>query len=586
MLREAIFHECGGAYAYPIAKDVLMVQLRAAKDDLREVHLIYGDRYGSLDVTEQIQMDQYASDQLFDYYRAHIHVPAGRFRYHFLLDDGKDRLWYNEFGFSNYRPSGYHSGYFQFPYAAEADLFQVPDWVEDAIIYQIFPDRFCNGDTANDPENAKEWGELPKDQMDLYGGDLAGVIEKLPYLEELGINAIYMTPIFESPTSHKYNTTDYFKIAPHFGDDVTFRKMIDECHQRGIRVILDAVFNHCGYYLQQFQDVVEKGEESPYKDWFFINDYPVTKEPLTYETFASCVWQMPKLQTSNPEVREFLLSVAEYWIREFDIDGWRLDVANEIDHAFWREFRTRAKAIKPDLYIIGETWHHSGAYLLGDQWDGIMNYHFREALIGFLGNRTMSVDEFDQRLTRNRVTYRQQAIKANWNLLDSHDTERLLTRFQEDQHAFKLAATILMTYQGVPLIYYGDEVGLPGNYDPDCRRCMPWNEEEQDLDMLAHFRKLLQIRREYEPLRRGEFRTVHKDEMAGIYIFERYTEYEQVLVIINNSIKEQEVEIDLDIIDWDPDQPVLELLSDLEINSEDRGIIIIVDAVDAAILVQ
>lgn len=587
MLREAIFHQSGGVYAYPIARDILLVQLRTAKDDIYQVNLVFGDRYHSADAVEHLVMEKYATDQLFDYYRAEIQVKTCRFRYMFLLDDGKERLWYNEFGFHSYRPTGYHSGYFHYPYSTEADLFTVPDWVHDAVVYQIFPDRFYNGDLTNDPQDVRKWGELPKGQMEYFGGDLAGIIAKLPYLTDLGINTIYLTPIFEAVTNHKYDTTDYFKIDPRFGDDETFRKLVQECHKRGMRVILDAVFNHCGYYLAQFQDVVEKGEQSPYRDWFYIRNFPVTTEPVSYEAFADDVWRMPKLRTANPEVKEFLLQVAEYWIREFDIDGWRLDVANEIDHVFWREFRQRVKALKPDAYIIGEIWHHSAAYLQGDQFDAVMNYHFRDAILCFFGERSLGVDEFDGRLTQNRVTYKKTAVEAAWNLLGSHDTARILHNLKKNKQVLKLIYSFQMTYLGLPYIYAGDEIGMEGADDPDNRRCMIWDEAEQDQALLQHVRRLIAIRHEYEPLRRGEYRTVYTDETTGLFVFERFTAEERVLVIINNGLKAEELEIDRNFVEFNPGLPVLDLLQGKEIvQSADGMLRITVPSIDAVILGQ
>ena len=586
MLKEAIFHQAGVPYAYPVSKDRLLVQLRTAKDDLEKVDLFYGDRYEGPDVIDSILMDKYASDQLFDYYRVEIEVDTSRFRYMFLLDDGKKRLWYNEFGFHNNRPRGYHSGYFQYPYVAEADMYDVPDWTKDAVVYSIFPERFYNGDKSNDPKDKKEWGEKPKCQMDLYGGDLAGILEKLPYLEELGVNTLYMTPVFKSPSSHKYDTTDYYQVDPQFGDKELFKELVDECHQRGMKVILDAVFNHCGYEFAPFQDVIENGRESEYSDWFHIEEYPVSKEPLTYETFATDVWRMPKLNHSNSNVREYFLEVGEYWVREFDIDGWRLDVANEIDHAFWREFRARVRSIKPDLYIIGEVWHHSSKFLEGDQFDAVMNYPFWDAVYQFIGQKAISVDEFDERLTLNRVTYPKQAVEAAWNLLDSHDTARAITRFNGNKQALKLAFTFQMTYIGVPFIYYGDEIGLAGGEDPDCRRCMPWNEEEQDLKLFNHFKKIIQIRKDNEPLRRGEFRTICKDEARGIYIFERYTKQDSVLVIINNGLKKEEIELDLTDLNFSSQQRIHELLTEKDYTLDNQILRLTVGAEEAAICIQ
>lgn len=560
MLREAIFHQSGGAYAYPVARDVLLVQLRAAKDDLVGATLIYGDRYQGADATERVTMEKYASDLLFDYFRARLHLATRKFRYMFCLDDGKEQVWYNEFGFTASRPVGYHSGYFHYPYITERDMFEVPAWVKDAVIYQIFPDRFYNGDPTNDPEGVMEWGKKPENQYNFFGGDLAGITAKLPYLEDLGVNTLYLTPIFAALTNHKYDTKDYFEIDPVFGEKDDFRKLVAECHRRGMRIVLDAVFNHCGYYLAQFQDVLEKGEASPYRDWFYIENYPVSRAPLNYEAFAGTIWNMPKLRTANPEVRDFLLKVGEYWIKEFDIDGWRLDVANEIDHAFWREFRTKMREAKRDLYIIGEVWHHSDAYLQGDQFDAVMNYHFRDVISRFIGERSLNAEEFDARLTLNRVTYREQAVKAAWNLLGSHDTERILTRFQGDKAKLRLAFTMQMTYPGVPYIYAGDEIGIEGKDDPDNRRCMIWEEEGQDLELKAFFKKLIAIRKECTPLRYGEFRTVRADSATGIYIYERYTAQERALVAINNSDSEQPLVIDLKALGFDTAQPIRELL--------------------------
>lgn len=537
VLREAIFHQCGGAYAYPVAQDCLLVQLRTAKNDIKEVQVVYGDRYRGADAVELATMYKYASDQLFDYYRVVLKIATRKFRYMFLIDDGRERLWYNEFGFHSHRPMGYHSGYFHFPYIADADLFEVPDWMRDAVVYEIFPERFYNGDLSNDPESVKIWGEKPTGEMDFFGGDLQGVIAKLPYLEKLGIDCIYFTPIFAAITNHKYATSDYYQIDPQFGDAETFRRLVEEAHQRGIRIVLDAVFNHCGYYFAPFQDVVEKGADSPYRDWFYIHDFPVSTNPLNYETFAGTVWRMPKLRTSHPEVQAYLLGVAEYWIQEFGIDGWRLDVANEIDHAFWREFRKRVKAIKPDACIVGEVWHHSFEFLMGDQYDAVMNYHFRDAVIRFFGERSIGVDEFDAWLTLNRVTYRKQSVDVAWNLLGSHDTGRILNHLKHSKQALRLAYAFQMTYPGVPFIYAGDEIGMEGQDDPDNRRCMIWDEEAQDQNLLDTVSRLIQIRRQHTPLRRGEVRTVLKDEVLGVYAYERYTDEEKILVIIHNGLK-------------------------------------------------
>ena len=585
MLREAIFHQSGGAYAYPLAKDILMVQLRTAKDDIEDVTLIYGDRYKGADATFEVKMDKYASDRLFDYYRARIHVATRKFRYIFYLNDGQEQVWYNELGFLTERPSGYHSGYFHYPYINDADMFEIPEWAYDAVVYQIFPERFYNGDKSNDPEGVRAWGELPKGQYDFFGGDLAGIIEKIPHIEQMGANLLYMTPIFEAPTNHKYDTTDYFKIDPAFGDTETLRRLVKECHSRGIKVMLDAVFNHCGYKMAQFQDVLEKGEASPYRDWFFIKSFPVSTDPLNYETFADVAKNMPKLNTANPEVMEFLIQVGEYWIKECDIDGWRLDVANEVDHVFWREFRRRMRALKPDFYLVGEIWHHSGEYLQGDQFDGIMNYHFWTAANHFFGDRAISVEEFNERLVRERVTYKEQAVYGSWNMLSSHDVERILSRFLENKAALRLAFVCQMTQPGVPFVYAGDEVGLAGKYDPDNRRCMIWEEEAQDRQLQAFIQKLIKIRQTQKALRYGDVRTISIDNERGLYVYERYSaDGERVIVALNNSTAVQALELDLCALQIDPTQPLSELLYGTEVKVQDGILQLNIGAIDAVIL--
>ena len=282
-------------------------------------------------------------------------------------------------------------------------------------------------------------------------------------MKDLGINALYLTPIFKSTSNHKYNTDDYYQIDPAFGDKKILKKLVEEAHQRGIRIILDAVFNHSGFYFFAFQDVLEKGKDSKYWDWFFIEGYPVkTTPPVNYHTFANDVVDMPKLNTSNPEVQEYLLDVVRYWMEEVDIDGWRLDVANEVDRNFWRKFRETVKGIKKDAYIVGEIWHNSEVWLQGDQFDAIMNYPLAMAILDFLAQRSIGPTEFNNRLVRNWMLYQDRVNYSMLNLINSHDTRRLLNYFSGDKESMKLAVLFQFTYPGAPMIYYGDEVGMKG----------------------------------------------------------------------------------------------------------------------------
>lgn len=540
MFIEAVFHQPYGSFAFPVGERRLRIRLRAKKDDLDQVTVMHGDRYRIPEGDSPLTMEKVASDLLYDYFEADLDASTRRLRYTFYLIKGNKGLWYGDLGFS---PNRKEAGDFQFPFINEKDLFEVPEWAKKGIVYQIFPERFANGDPANDPEGAEDWGGDPTPE-NFFGGDLEGIRQKLSYLEELGVNVIYLTPIFQSPSNHKYNTTDYFTVDPHFGDLKIVKKLVGEAHERGIRVIFDAVFNHCGSDFLPFRDVLENGEKSRYKDWFYIDDFPVVMKPHpNYETFAVDVWTMPKLRTSHPEVREYLLKVGRYWIEEVGIDGWRLDVANEVDHDFWRAFRRTVKEANPEALIIGEIWHDAAPWLEGDQYDSVMNYLFREALYDFFAKGKIGVGAFDARLAKARMKYRDQANYCMFNLIDSHDTERFLTAAKEKEERLRLAAFFQMTYLGMPMIYYGTEVGMAGENDPDCRRCFPWEEEKQNLALMEYYKQLIRIRLSNKPLTHGDFRTILADELRNLYLYTRAFEGERMIMALHAGNKEEKAEI-------------------------------------------
>ena len=544
MLKEAVFHRPEGPYAHPAGPRALRVRLRAKRGDLSSCHLFHGDRYQGEEEGDILRLEKAGSDELFDWFEGVIPSATRRLRYVFYLEGKEGGLWYGERGFAADRRE---AGAFQYPYICEGDLFRVPDWARDGIVYQIFPDRFCNGDKENDPEGTEPWSAAARPRPNsFYGGDLRGIIEKLPYLEALGVNVLYLTPIFLSPSNHKYDTADYYRVDPAFGDAKILKELVRRAHRRGIRVLLDAVFNHAGYGFFAFQDVLQRGAASPYADWFFIEDFPVVTTPRpNYETFANGVWTMPKLNTAHPEVRAYLLDVAEYWTREAEIDGWRLDVANEVDHRFWRAFRDRVKGVNPEALIVGEIWHDAGPWLQGDQFDSVMNYLFRDAVLDFFAAGRIGADRFDALLTRIRMMYPEPAYFAMFNLLGSHDTERFLTACGGRLERMRLAVLFQMTYPGMPMIYYGDEVGMRGGPDPDCRRPMVWEEEKQNRELLAHYRKLIALRKALRPLRRGDFRTWLVDPLRNLYGFVRREGESCVGVLLNNSPHEHRVEVDL-----------------------------------------
>lgn len=414
---------------------------------------------------------------------------------------------------------------------AAAQPVSIPAWVKDAVFYQIFPERFANGDTTNDPPNVEGWGGVPKPD-NYFGGDLRGIIEHLDYLSRLGVNAIYLNPVFESPTNHKYQTTDYLKIDHNFGDEKTFRELIDACHRRKMHIVIDGVFNHTGTHFFAFEDVKKNGQTSPYAHWYNIHSFPVgPPDKPNYE----CWWglgRLPKLMTDTPAVREYLFGATRHWT-EMGIDGWRLDVANEISHEFWIQWRKLVKSINPDCYIVGEIWDDATPWLHGDQFDAVMNYRFRGACVGFIALENRSASQFDSILGATRREYPVEVNYALQNLIGSHDTERFLTLAGSDTNKLKLASLVQMTYVGAPMIYYGDEIGMEGGKDPDCRRTMIWDTTRWNAGLLRWYQKVIRLRNEHSVFRRGDYATLFTDDKEKMVGFKREEGSEIALVILN-----------------------------------------------------
>jgi neopullulanase len=411
-----------------------------------------------------------------------------------------------------------------------------PAWVRDAIFYQIFPDRFASSERVHKPGVLEPW-DAPPTVHGFKGGDLRGIAEHLDYLEDLGISAIYMTPVFSSASNHRYHTYDYFEVDPLLGGDDALRELLDAAHARGMRVVLDGVFNHTGRGFFPFHHVMETGASSPYRGWFHIDHarldagrpllaYPPPGTPPS-ELGYKAWWNLPalpKLNTDNPEVREFLMTVAEYWLR-FGIDGWRLDVPAEIDdEPFWQEFRRRCRAIRPDAYLVGEVWRVAPEWLRGDRFDALMNYPLGEAILGFAGGahldmgivtthheyrlwvRPLDGAGFADRVIELAHAYDPDVVAVQLNVLGSHDAPRLRTVLGGDARRSLLAMLLQATLPGAPSIYYGDEVGLAGGHDPDCRRAFPWDEGRWEPGLRDSVRALLLLRRAERGLRDGSLR--------------------------------------------------------------------------------
>ena len=465
-----------------------------------------------------------------------------------------------------------------------------PEWVQDAVFYQIFPDRFAR--SARMPDLGFESWDSPPTIYGFKGGDLYGVAEKLDYLTDLGITAIYFNPVFASASNHRYHTYDYFNIDPLLGGNEALRLLLDEAHKRGIRIVLDGVFNHASRGFWQFHHVLENGEGSPYVNWFhFDNDrlkryrrwgaYPHTGELQALQNGEGSLraigyqawWDLPalpKFNTSTPAVREFLLGVAEHWVR-FGIDGWRLDVPAEInDDTFWQEFRQRVRAINPEAYIVGEIWHEAQRWLQGDQFDAVMNYMVTAALISFCGGPHVDMDAVNQAggELRSRVhphmdanwfaneidrltnLYSPEITRSQLNLFDSHDMPRFLTCVGEDVDALKQALLFMFGYIGAPCIYYGDEIGLTGRHDPDCRKAFPWHESSWNHDLRNYVKAVIALRKKYPSLRRGSFHRLYSTD--GIYAFARKLSDETLVIALNSGDASKNIEIPVEAINNEP----------------------------------
>lgn len=533
MQREAIYHRPKNNWSYAYDRQTIHIRLRTQRADVQHAYLIHGDKYNWPILGYQTtEMHIFAQDALYDYWQAAVKPDYRRLKYGFKLQSGKDTLWMNEQGFHETEPTNIYI-YYEFPFLNAADVFETPAWVKDAVFYQIFPERFANGDCSIDPPAIEQWGAEPT-PYNFFGGDLQGVIDHLEHMEQLGVNAIYFNPLFHAPTNHKYDTRDYMKVDPHFGTNELLKELVYQCHTRGIRVLLDAVFNHSGKLFRPFVDVLEIGADSRYADWFHVREFPmVVRDGIpTYDAFAFEP-HMPKLNTENSEVQEYLLDVARYWIEEIGVDGWRLDVANEVDHRFWRKFRDVVKKANPDAYILGEIWHDSLPWLGGDQFDAVMNYPLTEAILDYAVRGTRDGRQFVDLAGNLLAAYPQQATEAAFNLLGSHDTARLLTLSKGDKKLMKLATVIQFTFSGTPCIYYGDEVGLTGGHDPGCRRCMEWDESKQDRDLFQFFADLVKLRRSHRALRDGSFEVLHAEQGSGLVAYAREADGEKFIVILN-----------------------------------------------------
>lgn len=533
MKLDAVLHIPMSQYCFGLDENTIVYRLRCACGDLKTVTLHYGDTACRVTpiLFTPVPMEKVASDLLHDYWQAVVRSPYDRVYYYFELDDGDDALLYYGDVFTH-RLVDDRSQYFKLPINHRADIANVPDWVHDAVVYNIFPDSFATSHRhiSGKPAALEHNGQTVKGKL---GGTLRGIAENVDYLKDLGVNCVYLNPIFAAGEYHKYDLLDYFHVDPCFGGDDAFRELVAALHENGIRILIDGVFNHCGWYFFAFDDVVRNQEKSKYRDWFYRLEFPVERPETTeaYPTYACFAYErmMPKLNTANPEVREYFCRVGEYWIKEFGIDGWRLDVASEVDDGFWRAFRQRVKAANPEALLIGEVWESAGHWLSGDMFDSAMNYDFRKHCNLFFAEGRIGAADFSGRITNMLMRYKLQALPAQLNLLDSHDVSRFLSLCGGDRARYRLAILFMMTFVGMPTVFYGDELGIRGMLEDEYRHPMRWKDGDQTL--YGFFKEAIAMRHDLLPLRRGDFRMVCADN--GLLVFTRCWEHQTVTVCIN-----------------------------------------------------
>ena len=468
---------------------------------------------------------------------------------------------------------------------------EIPDWVFGGVMYQIFPDRFHNSKEELNKDGVVKWGSTPK-RLEHQGGDLYGIIEKLDYLDELGVNIIYLNPIFLSTSIHRYDTWDHKKVDPTLGGEEALKELVEKAHKKEMKIILDCSLNHFHPKNYAFQDLIKNGDKSKYLDWFTVYDYPVRlkyrphllsnthkvgwdgdedqyrtyleditfKEtgleveivndedgPIIEPTFKAW-WGVPDMVKVNMEskgARDWALDIVKYWIQEFDIDGWRMDVAKEIDLPFWSEFRNVAKSTKKDVLLFAEIFGDTSLWLQGDKFDSPMNYSFRELMNDYFAHNSITAKEFAEGLVGLYTMYSFEALSCCQNLLSSHDVRRFLNRSDNNIGSLKSAVFLQATFPGVAGIYYGEEVGLNGGDEPSNREAFPWHDEDSwNKDLRNWYKELMNLKSELSALKSGKFELIgYKDSAVA---FKRYDGSETLICLINKDSELKEWNINTD----------------------------------------
>lgn len=553
----AISHRTTIEYSYALNDNTVVVNLKTGKD-VDKAFIVYEDPFihelrGELEWNGiKLEMQKLAELKYHFIWTVKLTPKYKRLQYYFEVQGLGESYVVCENKICTVSEANKTSWqYYKYAWLNSSDVIKPPKWVKDTVWYQIMPDRFCRSSDSPKDSKFKTWGDFEKPTWrDIYGGNLKGITEKLPYLKKLGISGIYMTPIFRSGSNHKYNTFDYRMVDPDFGTEADLIELIDKAHEMGIRVMLDAVFNHCGHEFFAWKDVFEKGRASKYYDWFFINSedfakYDFSTEDERYYSFS--FWAgMPKLNTNNPEVVEYFTDVCSYWAKVWKIDGIRFDVGDEVSHTFIRSLNSSIKKINPDIFFLGEIWMDSISWLGGKEYDSVMNYPLPGCINDFFKNTDLNFNDLIYSLNYCRTLYPEQTTLSLFNFLDTHDTSRVAEISRgNDELLQKL--TMLMTMPGTACIYYGTEIAMKGLYTPYNRSTMPWDEiENGDYDeIMSKISKLIHLRHDHKEFRSNEIEYhCHKDYPRVV----DYTKSGKVRVIINANDEPCNIPVDGDII--------------------------------------
>lgn len=499
MEKSALIHKSDSIYSFPVSNNEIEIRLLTKKnDDIRKIELVYNDKYKFHEMIKLKQIFKKFSDDQYDYYIDRIKLTDYRFAYIFRITtlDG-EVFYFSESGVTeDYDITKGFYDFFQVPYINPIDIVKKNNSICNRVFYQIFVDRFNKSNGNINPRININWGDKVTGKT-IAGGNLNGISEKIDYLKDLGINAIYLTPIFESDSNHKYDIKDYYSISKDFGENIDLKELITKLHNSDMLLVLDGVFNHISIDNEIFQDVIKNNKNSKYYDWFVIKGDKLDLEKSNYEKFADEI-KMPKLNLNNIEVQKYIIDVGRYYVRNFNIDGFRLDVSDEIPHRFWIKFKEAMLEENPNFFLIGENWHNADKYLnSGYEFDSIMNYSITKEVLHFIAWDKYTPIHFKNRIISNLMRYKTNVNYNMLNLLSSHDVYRFLTECNKDVDKFLMGYAFIFTHIGVPCIYYGDEIGLEGGYDPDSRRCFIWDENKWNLKIRETLKQLIDIRKKY-----------------------------------------------------------------------------------------